>query len=143
MSREEDYERWPDACVAVAIFGWRWFESARSTWIAREPEWVLDDPRVRTEPPEDVPLSFAKNLPAYTSDASADYTVLERVRETWDDIEQVRLFDALHELWCGVDEGKRYGFGKTNRCTPMNYLPGDYSRAALSVLKEKAGGHRG
>ena len=148
MSREEDYDRWPDACVAVAVFGWKWFSMSRGdSWIAREPEYVDGMLKARNEPPENAPLHFANNLPRYTTDPAADYSVFCEVRK-WDG-------DACHAFWDALGDilqGKfneflaGNGFGPQKRDDysgdPLNmmawYQPGDYSRAALAVLKAES-----
>jgi hypothetical protein len=72
--------------------------------------------------------------PAYTSDASADYSVLAKVRETWDDVDLFNFGSALAGLWRRLNE---LPLGCEMRKCGMQHLmyePGDYSRAALAVL---------
>lgn len=71
--------------------------------------------------------------PPYTYDAGADFLVLCHVRENWDD-PFLYFMDALNDLWQerrATDD--RFGDQEPWSC----YLPGDYSAAALAVLKER------
>jgi hypothetical protein len=66
----------------------------------------------------------------YTTAPDADYEVLKRVRETWDEPSQFRLGNLLDEVWAArTSLGHRY--------VPENavmYEPGDYAKAALAAI---------
>lgn len=78
-------------------------------------------------------IEEVRRFEKYTTDPAADYSVLEKVRKTWD-LQQIRALSAsLRYIWHERKEATPY---------PMEtfYQPGDYSRAALAVLKAKDGG---
>ena len=65
-------------------------------------------------------------VPHFTTDAAADYLVLERVRE-WGRSQQESFYWSLINTWieCAFDEWPA-----------MGYRPGDYSHAAYLALQE-------
>jgi len=94
-----------DVLVAEKVFGWRdinWYENERG----RHPQ--------------------SKNMliDRYTTNASDDYKVLCKVRETWNNEQQADFGSALETIW---QERNACHFG-------LDYQPGDYSRAALAAL---------
>ena len=122
MSREED------ARVAELVMGWtnvRFIDNGRELYGSS-------------------PFDAADRVPDFTTDASADYTVLEYVRENWTD-EQKEAFDyrlsilqwerregrTWHETMCSSVHGSVYDF-----VGPLDYIKGDNSRAALAVVAQ-------
>lgn len=74
----------------------------------------------------------ARNRINFSTNAAADYAVLVRVRETW---EQVALERFVHWLDTLFHLHRMEAKGNGNeRC--IYYLPGDYSIAALAALEE-------
>lgn len=131
-----------DAMVAEKVMGWYWLEFD-------SPDYDHVAHRVRVlVPPEWTQLTVCHHLPArgnvdplcyvrdyYTRDIAADYSVLVRVRETWDIYQRQRFGLALlksfeDRLW---DDTR--GHSVHEACA--QYQPGDYSLAALSALGEK------
>jgi hypothetical protein len=84
-------------------------------------------------------------MPAYTSDAAADYSVLEKLRNEWatPDWDGPRFWLFEKELRRILEErAAYYEDGEKPERTGWvewyaQYEPGDYSRAALAVLKDK------
>ena len=74
--------------------------------------------------------SYWDVVPNYSTDASADYLILEKVRETWNRHRQQLFANRLHEIAYGR-------FGCWDRCMEeglMMYEPGDYIHAAWLAL---------
>lgn len=71
-------------------------------------------------------------VPRYTSEANADYLVLEKVRETWGILESDRFIAALQVAWFNREMPR---LAATHR--PILYEPGDYSRAVLAVWESE------
>jgi hypothetical protein len=67
----------------------------------------------------------SKIIPNYTTDIAADYEVLKYIQENWS-------FDDKYDfaVLCGWDQGSQ----SLNECPVLNYRPGDWTRAALTVL---------
>ena len=157
MSREEDGD------IAELVFGWVWLESEydrckfrkglfppendpvfeRSNWgptvyatAHRDTERFSDWDRCGFR--RGIAGHIAGFLPHYTTDASDDYSVLEKVRDAWD-VKDIRSLSAkIRYLW--HERYDRYLWHeRKNTPYPMEtfYQPGDYSRAALAVLKAK------
>lgn len=68
-----------------------------------------------------------RGLPHYTTDAAADYLVLQRVRETWDVNLLSRLRRFVESLWRRRIVGGGMGL-------VLQYTHGDYSHAAYLAL---------
>jgi hypothetical protein len=68
-----------------------------------------------------------RSVPAYSTDPAADYSVLVKVRETWDSLRLTKFSRALETLW--EIDCSSFSF--------IRYKPGDYSRAALAALAAK------
>ena len=78
-------------------------------------------------------------VPNYTSDAAADYAVLCKVRETWDEPMQDKWHVELQNVWMDRRGGPMLiaftaGGPMLIAFTAIDYLPGDYSKAALAAL---------
>lgn len=78
-------------------------------------------------------------LPHFTTDASADYLVLCRVRETWADPAARRNERSL--LYMFAEHLHEMQYARKDGCmgseiTPVFYQPGDYSAAAYLALSE-------
>lgn len=113
MSRELDIE------VAVKVMGYSRDKDARLIRV------LVNHPSV----PEGTTISDGPK--PYTTDASADYQVLARVRQKWT-LDQLFAFErALNLAWDS----------RTKDDAPhlLHYEPGDYSRAALAALTPAAG----
>ena len=63
---------------------------------------------------------------AYSTDPSADYEVLRRVRETWDKHAKWSFREALWRIWTDRED--------IAHTAVLLYQPGDYSIAALKAL---------
>lgn len=61
-------------------------------------------------------------VPKFTTDPTADYAALARVRETWDYAARERMDTELARVW------------DARGLEHLAYEPGDYSRAALAAL---------
>lgn len=128
MSREEDIE------IAIALFGARWQGTGKKH--ARLVMPGLGCVAIR-EWKEITFTGYQKeNLPAYTSDPAADYQVLVKVRETWDDMD-MNEFSRQVCKQCKIRLGTDYVTDGTVWIFLQGYTPGAYSRAALAVLKAK------
>lgn len=68
-------------------------------------------------------------LSAYTTDAVADYSVLEKVRSEWDLSEQGQFGYALATVW-----DVRFDDNPSTLPLAAYYEVGDYARAALKAL---------
>lgn len=129
------HARMRDIWIAEMVCGWRWIEAGRSFFIqpperfeSYKPEYVFSWEQVK-EGRLDVP----NDLPRYTTDAAADYLVLCRVRETWDQKRQARFSrELMYGIWFGRRE--RWGTNDPENC--IEYRPGDYSHAAYLALQE-------
>jgi len=69
------------------------------------------------------------SLPHYTTDPAADYSVLEKVRDTWGDstgFQTDRFIECLEFIW---------GMTHWGEANPIAYQPGDYSHAAFLAMK--------
>lgn len=130
---EEMQPRERDAWIAENVMGYVWFRferrdgSRRATLMTetskRQCEQIsLDGCKVVAGPCEEVDASGAPN---YTTNASDDYLVLEKVRETWNIVRITEFESRLFEL-------------QRHRSLPsISYQPGDYSHAAFLALTTK------
>lgn len=128
MSREVD------AKVAELVMGWGWFliHSGGFAYLCDPKSDGLtgfingqDKPApVGTERLDDVETSFPF-LPEFTTDPTADYAVLVRVRETWDYAARERMDTELARVW------------DARGLEHLAYEPGDFSKAALAALAER------
>lgn len=66
-----------------------------------------------------------------SGDASADYLILRKVRETWSMDDVLAFSGILYRLW------KNRHDEEFSVSLPVEYEPGDYRDAALLVLAEK------
>lgn len=123
-----------DAEVAVKLFGWRYGRS-NDRQLAFPPDWVASSVAYSEVPFEGVRQDFRTDLPAYTTDAAADFEVLKRVRETWKPWQVCAVRDEMTMTF----ERRAWEKQKAGELDTIwgltQYLPGDWSRAALSVLK--------
>lgn len=133
-----------DALIAEKLFGWKWWHGLEyddgttvmgnySLLCSSESFEAWAEEFGMSRPEYAGGNRLAQNLPAYTSDAAADYSVLVKVRETWDRQHQQEFFDVLDNEWMarGYDEFSAAG-----------YQPGDYSKSALVVLAHSKEGER-
>ncbi len=127
--------------VAVEVMGWAWhtdaadrrnpegervYHFAAPHYLA--PSFWKQPTQIEGEPPPQKPgrvHHVCYGPPNYTTDIAADYSVLVKVRETWDSEATGRFVDALIALW--------------HFPTPIQYRPGDYSKAALKALSPQEG----
>lgn len=72
-------------------------------------------------------VCWEDEIPPYSTDAAADYTVLQHVRATWDEVTRRRFHRRLNQTWLErqVEEAESF--------PPLAYEPGDYARAALAT----------
>jgi hypothetical protein len=123
----EAHQRAQNEQVAEKVMGWHWHDLG---WM-----------KVMV-PPEGTPgivTSWSDNalppVPNFTTDAGADYTVLEHVRAEW--IKPPFLITMfwmeLDHLWQGREAG---GYPMAPF---MYYHPGDYSHAALATIERSDG----
>lgn len=141
-----------DAEVAERVMGWGWvvyrYEDPTHTYRQLQPPGIA----TQGEPwspggPEFVEEAYDE-YPAFTTDPAADYLVLVKVRETWPydrfeafgealrDIYQARMVDDYIRVPVRAKSAER-GFRPTSIRHAL-YEPGDYSRAALSALSDRA-----
>ena len=131
VTKWEDMEpRERDAWVAESVMGWRpYWETA-----PLEGEiWML--------PPGKSHAVESEIAPPFTTDASADYLVLQKVREMWacpaakrNERSLLYMFaEHLHEIQYARKDGCM-----GNEITPVFYEPGDYSHAAYLALASDA-----
>jgi hypothetical protein len=132
-------ERWAamqprerDAWVAEHVMGW--------SQCNPHFEWSSHGTGVGVSPWDE----FATVIPGYTTDAAADYLVLERVREMqeagtpvadWED-----YLDALYSEFSGANVRPRISGYRPYECI-AKYTVGAYSRAAWMAVE--GGGSRG
>lgn len=96
------------------------------------PHW-LEDIEPDAELFNGCPILGLEVVPFYSTDPADDYEVLKRVRETWSDEMAGAFADHLERTWherSGV--GPEYERRAVLACV---YEPGDYSRAAISVMQ--------
>jgi hypothetical protein len=121
-----------DCWVAEKVMGWRQVsippvEHAFAKCEGREP-----DPGPWRVMPGYDPITALKSVPEYTTDPAADYEVLKRVRETWEDTSD--FHHALSEIW-----GFRHFRTKHMLwVNPLLYEPGDWAHAAYLALSPPA-----
>ena len=90
--------------------------------------------------PEDMPDKVYfdgrvwKRVPDFTTDAAADYLVLERVRETWKTIRVCEVRDHVKAIWDKRAWEDRERGGVPWGC--CQYRTGDWSHAAYLALQE-------
>lgn len=119
-----------DAMVAEKVMGWKYHrchERGKGATVYHflppgeyPPAW-WHKPTEHPKPPDNKKHRvFEFDLPRYTTDPAADYAVLVKVRESWTPEQTGAFVDALIALW--------------HYPTPIQYRPGDYSRAALAAL---------
>lgn len=129
-----------DALVAEKVMGWKRYHfiggkrNPNFQFIRQlDPEYVAG---VVEECSETLPwFNDEPRCPNYT-DPAADYAVLEHVRETWRCHEaeafNKHITDIVQERWCNRDMATV----NMNYPTIIDYLPGDYAEAALTVVME-------
>lgn len=158
---DEMSDRERDAWVAVNLFDWRWMRFDGSGGHPKQHVACIppDAPRrqifnfprnlaTRVSYEESHPRfsDWDKTLyrdhsdfrapevgfPHYTTDASADYLVLCKVRKEWERIfERASAFNqALFDIW-------NVRAGRFDVWEPEMYEPGDYSHAAFLALEGK------
>ena len=129
-----------DAAVAEVIFGWRWYAAAwGSLRFLGNPNWTEDSPETPhwplTEASTKLPLcdDWQLSVPRYTTDPTADYSVLVQVRETWEWEAVFQFHRETREIW----QARYIESIMTGRLPIMDdwyqYVAGDYSRAALAA----------
>lgn len=69
---------------------------------------------------------FTNQIPNYSTDASADYLILEKVQETWNNASLIKFESMLEEL-----------LGSRGFVQAMNYHKGDYLKSAFMALNEE------
>ena len=106
-----------DVRVAVEIMGWG------------DSDGLL--PPVYTKPNGKEANYF--EIPEFSSNASADVTVLREVRENWEDKDMEDFHFAVTRIW-----QRRWQENHLENIFnwAFMYEPGDYSRAAITVLDE-------
>lgn len=119
MSRELD------ATVAEKVMG------QTLLWIHEIKAWVVSvrDAALVSDQPAQLAIDF--EVPHYTTDAAADYLVLQKVRETWDESKRHKWHDYLMALW----RSRWNDDYVSHRDLILQYQPGDYSRAALKAME--------
>lgn len=117
-------ERWEamqprdrDAWVAEHVMGWErepqeWHPGANVVWFRPDEAYC----REHREQNQSTLLATAMT---FTTDAAADYLVLERVRETWDEDRRIRFNDWLEVMMTGLSD----------------YRIGQYSQAAFLTME--------
>lgn len=117
--------------VAERVMGWTFYEriafnGIREVYAAR-PGNPLPDGNWTEVPYKRWQYAWQMGaVPEFFEDPSADYSVLEQVRETWSGDDLTAFSRKLHEGWCG------------EYCIAFpftDYKPGDYARAALAVVR--------
>lgn len=83
-------------------------------------------------------IETQQRFPKYTTDPAADYSVLVKVRETWDQMRLLYFGAALDDLWARLHKMPLGCEMRQCGMRQLTYQPGDYSRAALAVLKAEA-----
>lgn len=141
MSREED------ALIAEKVFGWVWAcgryaGKVPSHYFLVPPSELEGSTTIRPCSPPKERVGVYVEAPAYTSDAAADYSVLEKVRcdkqlFRTDDLLwfERKLHGYYMERWAKIDDGD--SMLSTLQLHILFYQVGDYTRAALEVLKAK------
>lgn len=152
MKTENLSAREVDAMVAEKVMGWVWKRFYRwgepdetrtlvdpmDNWLTA-PQYVICDLSVRRE--RNLDTRF--HGPKFSTDASADYTVVEHVRKTWAQDRLCRLEDYFHScqhgrLWQLMELRGWSRWNDISRCNCV-YVPGDWSQCALLVLMEESG----
>jgi hypothetical protein len=113
-----------DALVAEKVMGWTFFDVSGGQIPKHEATMCWASPGS--------PSHHREELPFYSTDPTADYSVLVRVRETWG----WKMRDAFYAALCAAWTERRtsnvhLGWGDHSS---LWYSPGDYSRAALAAL---------
>lgn len=116
-----------DAWVAEHVMGWRDVDDGK--FMAKWKGYDEDTGKVLWDqtdhsgiPSEGGCRDF---LPNCSTDASADYLVLKKVRETWGNDKKIKFEMNLESQ-----------FHRTGCCQAMNYQSGDYSYAAYLTLTQ-------
>lgn len=125
-----------DAWVAENVMGYVWFRFRRGDGSTheilmqefgkRQCEALKMHTTVESGPCDDSDTSGA---PQYTTDASADYLVLKRVRDTWDE----KMLWNFGQRFHGIT-GIRAVTDSQQGVFAVMYEPGDYSHAAYLAL---------
>lgn len=136
-----------DAEVAREVMGWRIFQTGNAgkvLWHESRGEWGNPPAQPTTEPHDPIrDHHWAVYVPEYTTDAADDYSVLVKVRETWDH-DQLQEFARLLYDAANDREGARFPEGYDGHMDFVGcgvfYKPGDFSRAALAAARKATGG---
>ena len=127
-----------DAAVAEVIFGWRWYAAAwGSLRFLGNPNWTEDSPETPhwplTEASTKLPLcdDWQRSVPRYTTDPTADYSVLKHCRDNDSDGEWTEFGCSLYDLW---HSRSARGMNASGGLTWMPYEPGDYAKAKLASI---------
>lgn len=138
MGREED------ALIAEKLFGCRWFyfkgtNGVQATLVSAGDYTNMERLFGESLPPSDCDVRDSTLTRAYTSNPSADYQVLQRIRETFDEPqcnEFIEELDEILEQRANAFEKfqKRGAFARFDLRALM-YEPGDYARAYLKWRK--------
>jgi hypothetical protein len=120
-----------DAAVAQSVMGWVAFPysmpDGKGGW------------ETRLCPPSNVHITTCDTFPRYTTDPSADYEVLKRVRESkWiDDREEAynMFWNSLAEILRSRDPYYRDTENQNELYYMLEYRPGDFSHAAFLALE--------
>lgn len=114
-----------DAWIAVNVMGWTLADRRQMGWGDGPDVWLTGEDR------DDPNSNPTHQDPKFTTDASADYLVLVRVRETWGPNAFVEYSVRLQRLLTLRLTSKHPLCGAM-----MFYEPGDYSKAAYLALTE-------
>lgn len=94
-----------DAMVAEKIFGFRWYDFTHPSksviyeFTDKRPNWSWK-PSQRPNSSDAARLAIDNaHIPHYSTDASADYSVLSHIRKNWRSPALAKFTDALMDIW--------------------------------------------
>jgi hypothetical protein len=118
-----------DARIAEKVFGWTRHANGRTTEVGEaRVDWCFAWVPERFNGD----VTHRHRLPHFSRSADADYSVLERVRDSWDGARLAHFGRALSALWAQDSDMATAGLDA------LSYRVGDYSRAALAALEVEA-----
>lgn len=125
-----------NADIAVKVMGWRTIATSNAgkvLWHEDQGTWGNPPAQVTDDPPDPArDRMWDSYVPDFLTDVEADYSVLCRVRETWDGTRITAFARALDDIWRERSGGRDVCIGFPN----LNYVTGDWSKSALAALGE-------
>ena len=118
-----------DAAVAVEVFGWQ-----RPSYLSAQDPWLYP-------PGADMAVHLTKPVPGYSTDPAADLES-HRVACSWPEERKQAYFGELSRILLNRRPGGDRLFPEYDGWLFImeHYQIGDYSRAALAVVRAEKGG---